>query len=60
MSRDAPIGVRLTAEEREALERAADADGRKMSALGRKVITDWLRDRGWLKDGQTPPHTGSR
>jgi hypothetical protein len=29
------------------LEAAATADGRSMSALGRKILSDWLRDNGW-------------
>ena len=44
-----PIGIRFTPEERAALERAAQADERSMSALGRKVILEWLRKGGWLE-----------
>ena len=44
-----PIGVRLEPAERAALEKAAAADDRSMSALARKIITDWLKKHGHLK-----------
>jgi hypothetical protein len=47
-----PIGVRLEPEERAALEKAAAADDRAMSALARKILVDWLRKGGWLKRGR--------
>ena len=49
MAKLEPIGLRLEPEERAALEKAAAADARTMSALARKVLTDWLRQGGWLK-----------
>ena len=49
MAKTDPIGVRLEPAEREALERAAAADDRSMSALARKMIVDALRKGGWLK-----------
>jgi predicted transcriptional regulator len=42
------VGVRLEPEEREALQRAADADDRSMSALARRVIVEWLRANSWM------------
>jgi predicted transcriptional regulator len=35
--------IRLAEEDRRALERAAQADDRTVSALTRKIISDWLR-----------------
>lgn len=35
--------------EREALEKAAEADNRPMSALARNIIVEWLRTKGLLK-----------
>ena len=48
MPKTPPIGIRLSAEERAALTKAAAADDRSMSALARKVLADWLRRNGWL------------
>ncbi len=47
MAKTHALGIRLDPAEREALEAAATADGRSMSALGRKILSDWLRDNGW-------------
>ena len=44
-----PIGIRLEPAEREALERAAAADDRTMSAFARRVLVEWLRKGGRLK-----------
>lgn len=49
MAKTDPIGVRLDPDERAALEKAAAADDRSMSALARKILSDWLRKNGWLK-----------
>lgn len=50
MSKLDPIGVRLTVEEKRALEHAAAADDRPVSALARKVLIDWLREHGWIQE----------
>ena len=47
--RDLPLGIRLETSERAALDQAARADQRPLSALGRRIITDWLRQNGWLE-----------
>ena len=49
MAKIDPIGIRLTLEERKALERAAAADDRSMSALARKFIVEALKKGKWLK-----------
>jgi hypothetical protein len=49
MAKTEPIGIRLDPAERAALEKAATADDRSMSALARRVLADWLRKNGWLK-----------
>ncbi len=46
-----PLGIRFENDEQEALERAAKADDRPTSALGRRIILEWLRAHGWLNDG---------
>ena len=49
MVKETPMGIRLEPDEKAALERAAAADARAASALGRKIISDWLRKNGWLE-----------
>jgi hypothetical protein len=43
MDKDTFITFRLPSADRAALERAAKADDRPMTAFARKIITDWLR-----------------
>jgi hypothetical protein len=50
MTKDPALGIRLEPDEREALTRAAKADKRPLSAMGRKIIADWLVENGWLKE----------
>ena len=39
------FSIRLSDQEREALERAAKADDRPVTAMARKIIADWLKRR---------------
>jgi hypothetical protein len=48
MSKTDTIGMRLEPDEKQALERAAKADDRKLSAIARMIVVAWLRDNGWL------------
>ena len=48
MTKKPPLGIRFEPDEQEALERAAKADTRPTSAMGRKIILDWLKANGWL------------
>lgn len=43
------IGVRFERDEREALQQAAAADERSLSALIRIIVVRWLREKGYLK-----------
>ena len=43
------LGIRLTPTNRVALERAAKAEVRTLSAMAQVAIADWLRRGGWLK-----------
>jgi hypothetical protein len=45
----APIGVRLPPAEKAALEKAARDDARPVATMAQKIITDWLKDRKYLK-----------
>lgn len=48
MAKTTPLGVRLEPEIREALTRAAREDGRSLSSLIAKILSDWLRAKGYL------------
>lgn len=48
MAKDPALGIRLESDERAALERAAKADERPLSAMGRKILVEWLRGNGWM------------
>jgi hypothetical protein len=43
-----PVSLRLPAETKTAAEKAASDDMRSLSSLIEKVLTDWLRERGYL------------
>jgi uncharacterized protein (DUF1778 family) len=47
--KDAPLGFRIPAEVKEALEAAADDDSRSVSSLVLKIVVDWLKARKYLK-----------
>lgn len=46
--RTAPVGLRLFPSIKEALERAAADDHRTMASMAEKIISDYLRDKGFL------------
>lgn len=43
-----PVSFRLLPEVKSALEIAAREDSRSMSSLLDKIVSDWLRERGYL------------
>jgi len=43
-----PTSLRLDPKIKKALEKAAEADSRSMSNMIEKILTDWLRERGFL------------
>lgn len=45
MAKEASIHVRLDAATREALEAAAEADGRKLSNLVERILTEWVKTK---------------
>lgn len=49
MSQTTPLGVRIAVETKAALEIAAKDDRRSMASMVDKIITDWLREKGYLK-----------
>lgn len=52
MAKTDTLGVRLDPNEKAALERAAAADDRPVSALARKIIAEWLAKNGWMMGGK--------
>jgi hypothetical protein len=47
-----PLGFRVEPEVKEALEKAAKADGRSVSNLIERILAQWLKDNGHLTGGQ--------
>ena len=60
MAKDAALGIRLEPDERDALDRAATADERALSAMGRKIIVEWLRTNGWMPERRQAPRDAAR
>ncbi|WP_158247984.1 hypothetical protein [Paracoccus sp. SY] len=48
MAKGAPIGFRIDADIKAALEAAAEADDRSLSSLVTIILRDWLKERGYL------------
>jgi hypothetical protein len=47
---DRPVfGVRLSADERKALDMAAAAEDRPAAYVARRAILDWLKEKGFMK-----------
>lgn len=44
-----PIGVRIAVETKEALSKAAKDDRRSLASMTDKILTDWLKAKGYLK-----------
>ena len=49
------LDVRLTQEERDALEKAATLELRSMSSMARSILVGWLKETGYLPDGLNDP-----
>jgi hypothetical protein len=47
--RDTALSLRIKRTVRDAIAQAAIDDGRSSSALVERVMTDWLRTKGYLK-----------
>lgn len=48
MRKSVPISFRLKSETKQALEKAAEDDCRSVSSLLDKLVSDWLKDKGYL------------
>jgi hypothetical protein len=57
MARTDPIGIRLEAEIKTALARAAKAERRSLSAMVNIALEDWLQQKGWLKEAKKGKRT---
>ena len=51
MTKSLPISFRLDAEKKAALEKAAADDSRSVSSLLDVILTQWLRECGYLGGG---------
>ncbi len=51
MAKQRVTGIRQPPEEQQALQRAAAAEDRSVSWIGRNILAEWLRANGWLKQG---------
>lgn len=49
MTRIASISIRVEPDLKEAAERAAKADHRTVASLIEKVLTEWLRQNGYMQ-----------
>lgn len=45
-----PVSIRLVPDVKAALAKAAKADSRSLSSMAEKVLTDYLRKHGFLKE----------
>lgn len=50
MAKSSPLAFRIEPEVKAALEHAAKADIRSVSSLVEKILTEWLREKGYLKE----------
>lgn len=48
MTKTRSLGVRVAADTKKALEAAARDDMRSVSSLVEKILTEWLRARGYI------------
>jgi len=48
MAKTAAISVRVSDAVKAAIEKAAADDSRTVASLADKILTDWLRERGYL------------
>jgi Uncharacterized protein conserved in bacteria len=46
--RTSPIGLRLFPSLKKALEKAAADDSRSTASLVEKILTEWLKEKGYL------------
>ena len=49
MGKTPSLGIRLKPEVKAALQTAAEADLRSVSSLAEKILTEWLREKGFLQ-----------
>lgn len=55
VAKTAGIAFRISDEMKQALERAAKEDFRSVSSLVEKVLTQWLKEHGYLDQSGLPP-----
>lgn len=50
MAKDKALGLRIEEKLKDAMARAAKDDHRSLASLIEKVMSDWLKEKGYLKD----------
>ena len=60
MPKTTPIGVRVSQETKDALACAAKDDLRSMASLVEKILTDWLREKGYAPEPPKAPPSRRR
>jgi hypothetical protein len=48
MDRDSVLNIRLPTDVKEAARRAADDDGRSLSGMVTRIMSEWLAEKGYL------------
>jgi hypothetical protein len=48
-TKSAPLGLRIVPSLKKALEKAAGDDSRTVASMAEKILTDWLKQNGYLK-----------
>jgi hypothetical protein len=48
MDRDSVLNIRLPTDVKDAARRAADDDGRSLSGMVTRIMSEWLSEKGYL------------
>ncbi len=48
-TRNAPLGLRIYPSVKDALEKAAKDDNRSTASMAEIILTQWLKDKGYLE-----------
>jgi hypothetical protein len=48
MDRDSVLNIRLPTDVKDAARRAADDDGRSLSGMVTRIMSEWLAEKGYL------------
>lgn len=60
MTKTTPMGVRIAVEAKDALARAAKDDLRSLNSMVEKILTEWLREHGYMGEPPKPSPAPAR